>query len=148
VAELKYHPFPKTGLEGTTTPGLATYSDLKQLTLLAVYFPLWSFPILADVLSGLENGNASAFLTASDLIDQFLLPSQDTDVLIKCIDGYGRSNYTTIEATRITSDFSIVKAIILERYGRTMPLESFADHSSFSYLGAWSSKVNLLPIQI
>ena len=98
VAELKYHPFPKTGLDGTTTPGLATYSDLKQLTLLAVYFPLWSFPVFADVLSVLENGNASAFLTASDLFDQFLLPSQDTDVLVKCIDGYGRSNYTTIEA--------------------------------------------------
>jgi hypothetical protein len=59
--------------------------------------PLWGFPLLADILSGLENGNASAFLTASDLVSQFLLPAGDADVLIKCIDGYGRSNYTTIE---------------------------------------------------
>lgn len=97
MAELKYHPIPKAGLDRTTTPGLATYSDLKQLTLLAVYLRLWGFPILADILSGLENSNNSAFLTASDLVNQFLLPGQDSDVLIKCIDGYGRTNYTTIE---------------------------------------------------
>lgn len=97
VAELKFHPIPKTGLDGINTPGLATYSDLKQLTLLAVYLPLWGFPLLADILSGLENGNTSAFLAASDLVNQFLLPAGDADVLIKCIDGYGRSNYTTIE---------------------------------------------------
>jgi pimeloyl-ACP methyl ester carboxylesterase len=97
VAGLKYHPIPKTGLDGTTTTGLATYSDLKQLTLLAVYVPLWGFPVLADILSGLENGNNLAFLAGSDLVSEYLLPAQDSDVMIKCVDGYGRSNYTTIE---------------------------------------------------
>jgi hypothetical protein len=43
--------------------------------------------LLADILSGLENGNASYFLTLSDLIPEFPDPSDDTDILIKCIDG-------------------------------------------------------------
>jgi pimeloyl-ACP methyl ester carboxylesterase len=96
LAELKYHPIPVTGLDGTSTPGLATYSDLKQLMLLAVYFPLSEFPFLADILSGLENGNASSFITATELIPGYLIPD-DFDTMIKCVDGYGRSNYTTIE---------------------------------------------------
>jgi pimeloyl-ACP methyl ester carboxylesterase len=96
LAELKYHPIPKTGLGGTSTPGLATYSDLKQLMLLAVYFPLSVFPYLADILSGLENGDASSFVTATELVGPFLIP-EDVDTMIKCVDGYGRSNYTTIE---------------------------------------------------
>jgi hypothetical protein len=64
--------------------------------LLAVYFPLSEFPFLADILSGLENGNASSFITATELIPEYLIPD-DVDTMIKCVDGYGRSNYTTIE---------------------------------------------------
>ena len=82
LAELKYHPIPKTGLDGTSTPGLATYSDLKQLMLMAVYPPLSEFPYLADILSGLENGNASSFMTATELVGKFLIP-EDVDTMIK-----------------------------------------------------------------
>jgi pimeloyl-ACP methyl ester carboxylesterase len=96
LAKLRYHPIPKTGLDGVTTPGLASYSDLKQLMLLSVYLPLQYFPFLADILSGLENNNSTLFQTATDLVPSLLIP-QDVDTMIKCVDGYGRSNYTTIE---------------------------------------------------
>jgi pimeloyl-ACP methyl ester carboxylesterase len=99
LADLKHRPVPKTGLSNQYTPGLATYSDLKQLMLLAVYFPLSGFPLLSDILASIESDNSSAFMGASDLVSGFLV-SDDASVMIKCIDAYGRSNYSTIEDYR------------------------------------------------
>lgn len=43
-------------------PGVITYSDVKYLIFLALYAPLVSFPDLASILAGLENGNYSKIL--------------------------------------------------------------------------------------
>jgi len=57
--KIKDHPVPVAGLLDGDTIGLATYSDLKQSMLEAVYAPTQAFPILADILLGLEMGNGS-----------------------------------------------------------------------------------------
>jgi hypothetical protein len=94
---------------------------------------------LADILSGLENGNTSAFLTASNLVNQFLLPARDADVLIKCIDGYGRSNYTTVEDYENYIGFLDSQSKYFgEVWPNNVPLEFFVGHSSFRCLRAWS----------
>jgi hypothetical protein len=91
LAELKYNPIPVLGFEAGSTPGLATYSDLKQIMLSATYIPLQGFPLLSDILFALEQGNGSAVVTGSEWT---LGP--DVDTLVKCVDGYGKTNFTTL----------------------------------------------------
>jgi hypothetical protein len=102
LAEIKTHPIPKTGLCGQNTPGLATYSDLKQLKLLAPYLPLEGFSLLAGIMTSIESQNSSLFMEVSGFV-RGVLDSADADVMIKCIDAYGvvgAYNYSTIENYR------------------------------------------------
>jgi hypothetical protein len=97
LAEIKRHPIPVSGLgQGQTgrQMGLATYSDLKQSMLLAVYFPTSNFPLLADMLAALEAGDGSLI---TDIPSSYLW-GPDVNVLIKCVDAYGNTNLTSIDA--------------------------------------------------
>jgi pimeloyl-ACP methyl ester carboxylesterase len=94
LTKIKQQPIAVAGIQqnGTTT-GLATYSDLKQTMLLASYFPLEQFPVLAAALTGLESGNGSIITT----IPETYLWGADPATLIKCIDSYGNYNTTSID---------------------------------------------------
>jgi hypothetical protein len=94
LTKIKQQPIAVAGIQqnGTTT-GLATYSDLKQTMLLASYFPLEEFPVLAAALTGLESSNGSIIATISETY----LWGADPATLIKCIDSYGNYNTTSID---------------------------------------------------
>jgi pimeloyl-ACP methyl ester carboxylesterase len=92
LAELKDNPIPVLGLQPSSTPGLTTYSDLKQILLSATYAPLQRFPSLSDILLDLEQGNGSAAVTGSEWT---LGP--DINTLVKCVDGYARTNFTKLD---------------------------------------------------
>lgn len=94
LSSLQKHPIAVSGLQQDgETMGLATYSDLKQSMLLGVYFPASDFPLLADMLTALEAGDGSLITN----IPTDYLWGPDVNVLIKCIDSYGNTNFTTLE---------------------------------------------------
>ena len=104
VNSLKYHPIPIPSSEACEIPLTATYADLKEYILQAMYFPLTNFPQLADVLSGLEQGNFSAYVAA---VTSSTLPADpcnngtsgsttDISTLIKCIDGYAGHKFQNV----------------------------------------------------
>ncbi|GIJ86595.1 hypothetical protein Asppvi_005485 [Aspergillus pseudoviridinutans] len=105
LAKLKYHPVPIPSSEACDIPLMATHSDLKEYTLGALYAPLSGFPVLADVLSGLERGNTSTYVTA--VTDGFLPANPcnnesgkngttDVNTLIKCVDGYAGQKFENL----------------------------------------------------
>ncbi|KAF4156653.1 hypothetical protein CNMCM8927_007748 [Aspergillus lentulus] len=95
LAKLKYNPLPIPSSDACDIPLMATYSDLKEYILIAMYAPLSTFPVLADVLAGLERGNTSAYVTA---VTDGSIPANpcnngsgkntttDANTLIKCVD--------------------------------------------------------------
>jgi hypothetical protein len=92
LEELEENPIPVLGLQPGSTPGLTTYSDLKQALLQSLYAPLVGFPSLADILSSLEQGNGSAAVAAW----QWTL-GPDINNLVKCVDSYGRNNFSELQ---------------------------------------------------
>ncbi|GIK05483.1 hypothetical protein Aspvir_009595 [Aspergillus viridinutans] len=105
LAKLKYHPVPIPSSDACDIPLLATYSDLKEYILIATYAPLSNFPVLADVLSGLERGSTSAYVRAAT--DGFLPANPcnngsgkngttDVNTLIKCVDGYAGHKFENL----------------------------------------------------
>jgi pimeloyl-ACP methyl ester carboxylesterase len=101
---LKFSPVPVAASQLCQIPVLATYSDLKQYTLQALYDPLANFPILADILSGLEEGNTTNYMQA---VTSGSIPANpcnngtsgstvDADTLIKCVDGYGGQKFENV----------------------------------------------------
>lgn len=94
LSDLQQHPIAVSGLQQDgATMGLATYSDLKQAMLLGVYFPPQKFPVLADILTALEAGDGSLI---TDIPSSYLW-GPDVNVLIKCVDSYGNTNFTTLD---------------------------------------------------
>ncbi|CRG88472.1 Putative hydrolase Mb2248c [Talaromyces islandicus] len=102
--KLKYSPMPIPASELCHIPFLATYSDLKQYTLQAMYDSLANFPALADVLSGLEAGNTTNYMQA---VTSGTIPANpcndgssgstvDANTLIKCVDGYGGHKFENV----------------------------------------------------
>lgn len=89
---LKDNPIPVLGVQPGDTPGLATYSDLKQTLLQAMYSPLAGFPALADTLSALEQGDGSLAVNAWNWT---LGP--DINTLVKCVDGYAKNNFSELQ---------------------------------------------------
>ncbi|KAL2847026.1 hypothetical protein BJX68DRAFT_276927 [Aspergillus pseudodeflectus] len=93
--DLRYPPIPITPSDLCPLPMLATYSDFKQ-----------SFPNLATILSGLEQGNTATYSAA---VTKGATPAspcnyainsstiiQDINTLIKCVDGAGASKLSTL----------------------------------------------------
>lgn len=79
--------------------------DQDKYILIATYSPLSSFPVLADVLSGSERGNTSAYVTA--VTDGFIPANLcnngsgrkgtvDVNTLIKCVDGYAGHKFENL----------------------------------------------------
>ncbi|EWY84346.1 hypothetical protein FOYG_14098 [Fusarium oxysporum NRRL 32931] len=93
LASLKKNPIPVTSLgdSGSSTTGMATYSDLKTIMLESLYQPVAQFPVLSDTLIDLEKGIGFDPSLASD----FLL-GPDVNSLIKCIDGYDQNNISSV----------------------------------------------------
>lgn len=110
---LKNHPIPIPTSQGCGIPLMATYSDLKEYILSAMYTPLSQFPELADILSGLEQGNISAYVTG---VTAGNLPANpcsdgsgknetiDVNTLIKCVDGYAGHRFEDLSQYRYYVD--------------------------------------------
>ncbi|KAL2851134.1 TAP-like protein-domain-containing protein [Aspergillus pseudoustus] len=97
LSGLKYSPIPIAPSGSCPLPMLATYSDLKQLILQAMYSPLAGFSNLATILAGLEQGDTTAYAAA---VVGGTIPAspcnyniggntstKDIGTLIKCVDG-------------------------------------------------------------
>ncbi|KAL4901450.1 hypothetical protein BDW74DRAFT_170163 [Aspergillus multicolor] len=93
---LKYHPIPTSSFTQCSLPILATYSSVKQIALQAVYAPVSYFPVFADVLAGLEQGNTTAYIAAVTGGFTVVNPCSngsesaipDISPLIHCVDDY------------------------------------------------------------
>ncbi|KIW36100.1 hypothetical protein, variant [Exophiala oligosperma] len=94
ISTLRDHPLPVAGVDSEKGPGLATYADLKQLLLWAVYAPVQRFPELADALKALESGDGSQVMNGLDNV----VVTDDEDTIIKCVDGYRGTDLSTLEA--------------------------------------------------
>ncbi|KAK1143345.1 hypothetical protein N8T08_006873 [Aspergillus melleus] len=95
---LRYNPIPIPSRESCDIPILATYSNLKTLLMQVLYDPLSNFPLLADILAGLEKGNTAAYslvVTSGSVLpfnpcnNGTVGSTQDSPVLIECVDGHG-----------------------------------------------------------
>ncbi|KAJ5180710.1 hypothetical protein N7492_003920 [Penicillium capsulatum] len=95
VIDMKSHPIPIPNPSSCGVPLMATYSDLKQLIFQAMYSPLEQFAKLADVLSGLERGNTTAYevavtggsIAASPCANETAGLIPDAPLSIICADG-------------------------------------------------------------
>ncbi|CEJ94915.1 hypothetical protein VHEMI10422 [[Torrubiella] hemipterigena] len=108
ILNLQSHPIAISGMPGDTLPALVTVSDLKAFILAALYTPLQKFPILADALHQLEQGNATA------LVGRFagLAITDDPSVAIRCVDSYRRNSLSTVDGFRR----AVEKAISRSKY--------------------------------
>jgi hypothetical protein len=98
LQSLKNNPIAVSGLKPGITTGLATYAGLKQMMLSALYAPVQLFPGLSDALLTLENGNGSLVVGGTDFVsggDD--VDTHDVDTLVKCVDGYRGTNFTTLQ---------------------------------------------------
>lgn len=106
ISQLQNHPVPVSGLPTRDLPALVTYSDLKALFVNAIYTPLATFPIMADILHQVEGGNVSAlagtFAESSSI-------ATDAGLVIRCVDSYRRNRLTTIEAFKSYVEYTVSK---------------------------------------
>ncbi|CAI6088319.1 unnamed protein product [Clonostachys chloroleuca] len=93
ILELQSHPVAVSRAQSQGLPTMVTYSDLKDLIFTNIYSPLSGFPVIADVLHQLENGNASALADMSEGLGITL----DAGFVIRCVDSYRRNKLATIE---------------------------------------------------
>lgn len=108
VTDLKSHPIPIPNPSSCGVPLMATYSDLKQIVLQALYSPLDTFPMLAKVLSGLERGNTAAYeiavtggsIPANPCANSTTGLNTDVNTLIKCADGSAGNKYSNVTQYR------------------------------------------------
>ncbi|KAI2634948.1 Alpha/Beta hydrolase protein [Hypomontagnella submonticulosa] len=102
MSRLEHEPVPISGLATGKLPTLGTFADLEGLILSAGYEPLASFPQLADALSELERGNASALGGVVDNFSTF----PDASSIIKCADASGRNKVATIDDFREYAEYT------------------------------------------
>ncbi|KAI0818142.1 Alpha/Beta hydrolase protein [Xylaria sp. FL0064] len=107
IYQLQNHPTPMSGLQGRGLPTLVTYSDLKALLINALYTPVETFPVLADILHQFERGNASAL---AGMLDSGLTLTSDAGWVIRCADSYRRNRLSTIEEFKDFVDYSVSKS--------------------------------------
>jgi len=107
VDSLLHNPLPVIG----PNPEVITYSDAKHLIFRGLYEPMINFPVIANLLAGVEKGNGSLFAdmlrpyhelacqtdpeTASDNLTSFNgatgVLSPDSTMAISCADGDDQS---------------------------------------------------------
>ncbi|KAF2181145.1 alpha/beta-hydrolase [Zopfia rhizophila CBS 207.26] len=84
-------------------PAAVTWQDLVQNMFAYSYFPIPRFPIIAQVLTELEVGNATSLHAAKSgarIVSPTDSPPYDmreARTLVSCVDAYGRFNASTIE---------------------------------------------------
>ncbi|CAH0051955.1 unnamed protein product [Clonostachys solani] len=93
ILELQSHPVAVSRAQSQGLPRLVTYSDLKALLFNNFYAPRSGFPVIADVLHQLENGNASTLAGMSNGLGI----TSDAGFVTRCVDSYRRNKLTTIE---------------------------------------------------
>ncbi|KAK4461503.1 putative hydrolase [Cladorrhinum samala] len=106
ILQLQNHPVPVSGLQDGGLPTLATHSDLKALFINALYTPLASFPLMADILHQLEHGNATALAGVFGRLSA----TPDANHVIMCADSHRRNKLTTIEEFKNYSDHTVSKS--------------------------------------
>ncbi|KAI0478275.1 Alpha/Beta hydrolase protein [Xylaria cf. heliscus] len=106
ILQLRNHPVPISGAQSRGLPSLVTYSDLKALFINAMYLPLTSFPVMADILHQFERGNASGLAGMSD----GLAVTSDAGRIIQCADSYRRNALTTIEDFKSYAEYTASKS--------------------------------------
>ncbi|CAJ2511996.1 Uu.00g076210.m01.CDS01 [Anthostomella pinea] len=106
IHQLQNHPVPVSGVQSQDLPAMLTYSDLKALFVNAIYVPLTSFPVMADVLHQLERGNASILVGEFDS----LRITSDERLVIQCTDSYRSNRLTTIEDFKSYVEYTVSKS--------------------------------------
>lgn len=109
--KIKEAPLPVWNSSVTAMPLLATYADLEWVLFLALYFPLGSFPKLANILVDLEHGYGGSLIEARKLVLGCDGPQNlGYDVtaatyVIQCVDAAGRNNITSLGQYREYTDY-------------------------------------------
>lgn len=109
ISDLKYHPIPIPDSKKCKMPLMATYSNLKQFILEAMTGSTKEFPIMAKVLSELEQGKTDQYESAvrSTLMaspcaspDDKATLTKDVNVAIMCADGWNGTHYPDVSQYR------------------------------------------------
>ncbi|XRM42152.1 hypothetical protein ABZX51_005381 [Aspergillus tubingensis] len=100
LADLKVTPL----WTSQPSPEIITYSDVKTLLKTALYAPNDLFPILATVLSDLEQGNASSMATWKATLREEIQPAH-------CLDSACQSSAPCREACRYGSRIELTEGI-------------------------------------
>ncbi|KAH7039814.1 uncharacterized protein B0I36DRAFT_357201 [Microdochium trichocladiopsis] len=121
IEQLKNHPVPISGVDraGSSSEHMAmvTQADIKMHIFEAMYDPLTSFPVMADVLHQLEAGNATA-LTGT--FASKAARRTDPGRQIICADVTRRNRITTVEQYAEFVEASVARS----RYvGDVWPIE-------------------------
>ncbi|KAI1175856.1 Alpha/Beta hydrolase protein [Nemania sp. FL0916] len=95
ISDLNHAPVPLSGLgdEHRDVPSLVTYTDIKAFLIAAIYDPLSSYPMLADLLHQLEHRNYSSLAGYFHSYDI----KEDSSNIIKCVDSYQRNELITFD---------------------------------------------------
>ncbi|KAK3330398.1 Alpha/Beta hydrolase protein [Apodospora peruviana] len=107
INQLWDRPVPVSGIQNRGLPTLVTYSDLKALFIKALYTPLATFPLMADILLQVELGNWSAL---AGMFDGLGTITTDANRVIWCADSYRRNKLTTIEEFRSYAQYTASKS--------------------------------------
>lgn len=117
LAALKQSPFPvadpfsQYATELAFIPAVVTWQDLVQSIFAYTYFPVSQFPIIAQVISELEAGDATSLWAAKAAArivsptDGFAYDPREVRTLTSCLDAGGRFNTSTIEEYTEHVDF-------------------------------------------
>jgi hypothetical protein len=93
IRHLQNRPVPISGAQTRSLPAMVTYSDLKALFLTALYTPVAMFPVMAEVLHQVENGNVTALV---GMFESTIIPT-DANHVIQCSDASRTNSITTLQ---------------------------------------------------
>lgn len=110
LEKIKETPVPVWDRARTQMPQLAIYEDLKVFLWKSLYAPYLSFPLLADVLAALERGDGTLLLIGAGVSlgykkQDLSWSSEDAATAIRCSDGYGKGNLSTLQAYKDYVEF-------------------------------------------
>ncbi|CAI6039277.1 unnamed protein product [Clonostachys chloroleuca] len=103
IANLKEKPVPVWNSSVVGMPVLATYADLTNVLLLSLYFPLASFPKVAQIMVDLEQGHGESLIVSkkisfrSDCQAEASFDGLQASMMILCTDSDGRGRINSVE---------------------------------------------------